>query len=362
MRIFYDGLVYKVSPNRGVSRYFHNIISKLPENCTPLLTTYDSGVNYPSHPNLQLFKYKKLKLAWISSLLEQYYFNSVSNSNKFDIAHPTYYSLFTRQEISKYNCPVVLTVWDMIHELFSEQIDVSGWQAEKKRKAIYAAQIIICISENTKKDLLERYSLPESQVKVTYLASSINASIAYGTESVPFRPYYLYVGERNSKYKNFNSLLSAFAKAVSVRSDLALCVVGQPINQREKKLIGKFKLANHIEHYSYPNDCHLAKLYRCSIALVYPSLYEGFGIPPLEAMSCGTVAIASDCSSIPEVVGDAGILFNPQATLDLADILLSLIDNSLERERLIAKGYQRANMFSWDKTVAQTFDIYRSVT
>ncbi|MCY7291410.1 MAG: glycosyltransferase family 4 protein, partial [Ferruginibacter sp.] len=212
-----------------------------------------------------------------------------------------------------------------------------------------------------KKDLLERYPLLENKVKVTYLAPGKNVSIAYGSEPVPSRPYYLYVGSRSSGYKNFDGLLSAFAKAVSVQPDLTLCVVGSPFNQIELKLIAEFKLANHIEHYSHPNDCHLAKLYRCSIALVYPSLYEGFGIPPLEAMSCGTVIIASNCSSIPEVVGDAGILFNPQAVLDLADILLSLLDNSLERDRLIAKGYQRAKMFSWDKTVAQTLDIYRSI-
>lgn len=362
MRIFYDGEVHKIAPNQGVSRYFYKLISRLPESCTPLLTTYASGVDYPSHPNLQLFKYKKFRPRRLSKRLEKYYFNKISSSNKFDIAHPTYYSLLSQQEISKYSCPIVLTVWDMIHELFSQQMDIDGSQAEEKRKAIHAAQIIICISENTKKDLLEKYSLPESKVKVTYLASGINASIAYGSEIVPSRPYYLYVGGRTIGYKNFDGLLSAFAKAVSVRPDLALCVVGQPLNQGEKKMIAELKLANHIEHYICPNDCHLAKLYRCSIALIYPSLYEGFGIPPLEAMSCGTVAIASDCSSIPEVVGDAGILFNPKATFDLADILLSLVDNSLERDRLIAKGHQRAKMFSWDKTVAQTFDIYRSVS
>lgn len=361
MQIFYDGQAYKIVPTQGISRYFANIISRLPESYIPLVTTYTSGVNYPSHPNLKLFKYKKFRPGRLSSWLEKYYFNSVSNSNKFDLAHPTYYTLLSRQEISKYSCPVVLTVWDMIHEIFPDQMDARGQQAEEKRKAIHAAQIIICISENTKKDLLERYSLPENKVKVTYLASGINASIAHGSEPVPSRPYYLHVGSRDRGYKNFDGLLSSFAKAVSVQPDLALCLVGSPLNQIEKQLIAQLKLARHIEHYSHANDCHLAKLYRCSIGLVYPSLYEGFGIPPLEAMSCGTVAITADCSSLPEVVGDAGILFNPQSTLDLTDILLFLLDNSLERDRLIVKGHQRAKMFSWDRTVAQTLDIYRSV-
>jgi glycosyltransferase involved in cell wall biosynthesis len=248
----------------------------------------------------------------------------------------------------------------MIHELFANEIDPKGQQAEKKRKAILAAQAVICISENTKKDLLERYSLPEEKVKVTYLASEIDASFSHGSEPVPSRPYYLYVGGRY-EYKNFDGLLAAFAKALSVRPDIALCVVGSPFYETEEKLIAELGLTGHIEHYGYASDTHLAKLYRCSVAFVYPSLYEGFGIPPLEAMSCGTAVVASNCSSIPEVVGDAGILFDPKSTGDLADILLSLLDSPKERDRLIAKGYQRAQAFSWDKTVAQTLDVYRSV-
>jgi glycosyltransferase involved in cell wall biosynthesis len=114
-------------------------------------------------------------------------------------------------------------------------------------------------------------------------------------------------------------------------------------------------------HCGFASDAQLAKLYRCSAAFVYPSLYEGFGIPPLEAMSCGGVVVASDCSSIPEVVGDAGMLFNPNAIGDLTDILLFLLDNPLERDHLITKGLERSKQFSWEKTAAQTFNIYSSI-
>jgi glycosyltransferase involved in cell wall biosynthesis len=362
MHILYDGQIYKMQAAGGVNRYFSNLISRLPKSFFPTLTTCKNRViNYPVHPNLKVFNYPELQPRCISYRLEKYYFRTVTSINHFNIAHPTYYSLLTKQKVSKYRCPVVLTVHDMIHELFSKEMDPKGHAAEAKRKAILAAQAIICVSENTKKDLLERYSLPGKKVMVAYHASEIDASMSYGSEPIPSRPYYLYVGKRGN-YKNFSGLLYAFAKAVSVQPGIALCVVGSPFTETEEKLITDLNLATHIEHYSYANDRHLAKLYRCSVAFVYPSLYEGFGIPLLEAMSCGTVVVASNCSSIPEVVGDAGLLFDPKSTDDMADILLFLLNNPIERDRLIAKGYQRAAAFSWDKTVAQTIDVYRKVS
>jgi glycosyltransferase involved in cell wall biosynthesis len=364
MRIFYDGQVYGMQFAGGINRYFANIIGKMPESVTPIISTCQKrDVNFPVHPNLKIFFFQRFgfRPGRVSYWAEKYYFRSVAALNNFDLAHPTYYTLLSRNAIQDYRCPVVVSVWDMIDELFSEERDPQGQEAEKKRKAIFAAQAIICISENTKKDLIERYSVPEKKITVTYLASELNATLSYGTEPVPDRPYYLYVGSRTG-YKNFDGLLLAFAKAVSVQPDMALCVVGAPFNETEEKLIASLKLTDRVEHYGYTSDRHLAKLYRCSVAFVYPSLYEGFGIPPLEAMSCGTPVVACNCSSIPEVVGDAGLLFNPKATEELADILLFLLDNPTERDRLISKGYQRAQEFSWDKTVAQTLDVYRSVS
>jgi len=365
MRILYDGQIYAIHKVGGINRYFANLISRLPQDFIPALTTYQfQKVNYPTHLNLKTFFYNprwRFRPRPISRfLLEQYYFRAITSFNHFNLIHPTYYSLLTCQEMKQCKYPVVLTVHDMIHELFAEQMDANGKQAEEKRKAILAAQAIICVSENTKKDLLERYSLPEEKVTVTYLASALDATLSYGSEPVPSRPYYLYVGSR-AKYKNFERLLAAFTKAASVQPDITLCIVGLPFNETEQKQIAELKLSDRIEHYTYASDTHLAKLYRCSVAFVYPSLYEGFGIPPLEAMSCGTAVVASNCSSIPEVVGDASILFEPESIGDLADILLSLLDSPTERARLIDKGYQRAKDFSWDKTVSQTLNVYRSV-
>lgn len=360
MRILYDGEIYANQMAGGINRYFANIISRLSEEFVPTFATCRRrNISFPTHPNLRTFHYPRygFRPGRVSYWLEKYYFQAVSQFTTQDIIHPSYYKLLTRQDMAKSRWPIVLTVHDMIHEIF--HLD-DEW-VESKRKAIQAANTIICVSENTKKDLLERFSIPENQVKVTYLASELNTTLAYGSERVPKVPYFLYVGGRAS-YKNFDMLLAAFAKAISIHPDLRLVVAGFPFNAKEIAQIKSLNLHQHIDFFTHPTDTHLAKLYRCSLALVYPSRYEGFGIPPLEAMSCGTAVIATNSSSVPEVVGDAGILLDPDSIGDLADSLLFLADNPVERDRLVEKGLERCKQFDWNKTTAQTIEVYRSVT
>jgi glycosyltransferase involved in cell wall biosynthesis len=369
MRILYDGEVFRMQSIGGVNRYFENLISRLPTDFKPvLLVPPTSDVSQITHPHLRVYRYGKERLQKLSYRLnqycvglEKYYWNQVRSLRSFDVAHPTYYSLITRREMRRYRCPVVVTVWDMIYELFPKELDPTGEGAEEKRKAIMNADGVICISQNTKRDLLRMYSIPESKITVTYLAANLDAGMSHGPEPIPSRPYYLYVGAR-AAHKNFHTLLKAFARVVSVQSDLSLAVAGgQPFSDEEKRVITELKLDKYIDYYGQISDEHLAKLYRCSVALVYPSLYEGFGIPPLEAMACGTAVVAARSSSIPEVVGDAGIYFEPKATGELADILIDLFINTSLRDKLISEGSARAQEFSWDKTAAQTAQVYRSL-
>jgi len=353
MRVLYDGQIYALQPVGGINCYFTNLINQLPADFVPLLLSAR-----PSNSNQLIQRFRP---TYISYLVEQLYFGSVISNQRIDIAHPTYYTLLSRQAVKAYTCPIVLTVWDMIHELFPKELDPKGKITAKKREAILAAQAIICISENTKQDLLERYSLPPNQITVTPLASNLRYEQAFESEEmVPSEPYFLYVGGRTA-YKNFDGLLTAFSKVVSTNSEVILCVVGSSFNQVEKRLINELNLVKKIQHYGHIEDNYLAKLYHYSIGLVYPSKYEGFGIPPLEAMSCKTAVIAGNCSSLPEVVGDAGLLVDPNSQTDLAEAMLCLLNHPAERDRLIAKGYDRAKQFSWEKTAAQTVEVYRSL-
>ncbi|MDQ2974213.1 MAG: glycosyltransferase [Acidobacteriota bacterium] len=243
MRIFYDGEVFRMQSLGGVNRYFENLISSLPTDFKPsLLVPPTSDVSQVHHPNLTLYRYGKERLPKVSYRLNEYcaalerrYWEQIRSVRGFDIAHPTYYSLITWREMSDYGYPVALTVWDMIYELFPRELDPTGEGAERKRTAIMNADAIICISQNTKQDLLEMYSLPESRVSVTYLAANLDASMSHGPERVPARPYYLYVGAR-APHKNFDGLLEAFAKTISVNFDLSLCVVGgAPLDGKDQR-------------------------------------------------------------------------------------------------------------------------------
>lgn len=366
MKILYDGHIYATQTAGGINRYFGNIIDRLPSDSHPTLTcTHRTNkLHYPTHPNLILQEYRGFRPHRISLKVRKYYFRWLTWLNSHhpcDIFHPTYYFLLTEQSFTQTRHPLVITIHDMIHEIFADSIDPEGHDRRAKQVAIQAADAIICNSESTKRDLLKYYPDVESKTVVTHLASEFRTDWADGIEEVPTHPYFLYVGSRNKAYKNFDTLLEAFSKAASVNTDIRLCVVGSSFNEQEQRLITELKLTDRIQHYRYASDTHLAKLYRCSVAFVYPSLYEGFGIPPLEAMACGTVVVASDSSSIPEVVGDAGILFAPKAVKDLTDILLNLLNSPSERDRLIAKGYERNKLFSWDKTADQTVQIYQSL-
>ena len=363
MRILYDGQIYADQTTGGINRYFANIINRLPREISPTLITphQRDKLHYPVHPNLSLREYWGFRPRRISNRVRAHYFRWLCNNSCFDIHHPTYYVRLTQDSFSQTCLPLVITVYDMIHELFSNTIENGDYVVRAKQEAIAAADAILCISHSTKADLLRYFPNIEAKITVTHLASELSIDCAYGNEVVPLLPYFLYVGSRTKIYKNFDTLLIAFSKVADTNSDIQLCVVGAPFNTEEQQFIIELKLTERIKHYQWPSDAHLAKLYRCAQAFIYPSLYEGFGIPLLEAMACGTVVVAADSSSIPEVVGDAGILFEPKAVNDLVDILLHLLTSSSEREQLINQGYKRSQTFNWNITAEQTTQVYKSL-
>jgi glycosyltransferase involved in cell wall biosynthesis len=259
------------------------------------------------------------------------------------------------------NAPIVITVYDMIHELYPDQFIDSWFVIKAKKRAISKAKVIIAISENTKKDLIKIYNVPESKIKVIYLASSLHSLNLVTIDELKEghgikRPYILYVGDRRT-YKNFKLLFDSYITNFSDDFDL-ICFGGGKFKTNELKSINN-RIKNSIIQLNGPDDL-LASLYKHAFCFVFPSLYEGFGIPPLEAMSMGCPVIASNASSIPEVVGDAAILFDPNSKEELIYAIKSLFDES-KRNDLIKRGFEQEKKFSWDKMAGETLDIYKSI-
>jgi glycosyltransferase involved in cell wall biosynthesis len=363
MQICYDGTIFSTQAYGGINTYFSNLLSRLPEDVEArvILTEDGRGVP-PDSPRTKVERAPATRI-WpmpLAARINRHIYRRRLNEAGTDILHPTYYSLLTGLPIEGIRPPIVLTVWDMIHELYPEQYDPTGLKTAIKKKAILAASAILCISEATKRDLLSFYRIPESRIRVTLLAPGLKRPTDGAADTTPQAPYFLYVGGRKF-HKNFDGLLRAFARVASAVDDVTLCVVGRPFNASEGRLLDELRLADRVKHRGQVDDALLAVLYSHSVALVYPSLYEGFGIPPLDAMVCGTAVIATDSSSLPEVVGNAALLFDPERGGDLEEKMVAITRSPALRDRLVAAGREWVKGFSWDKTADSTFAVYRSL-
>jgi glycosyltransferase involved in cell wall biosynthesis len=358
MKIFYDGAIYQIQKAGGINRYFANIINRLPASDEPVLVaSVVREVNWPSHPRLKVRVLPDFRPNRVSRRAGRYACRWTTFREKPDIVHPTYYSALGMRRLNSYACPSVLTVYDFIHTLFPE-LDPGARFAALQKQAILDADALLCISHHTRADLLERIPSVEAKTHVIHLASEMELKMAFGPEPVPANPYFLFVGSRTF-YKNFEGLVRAFARLADL--PVSLAVVGSPFEEHEGRLFDELKIAHRVEYFGFAPDAHLAKLLRCSLALVYPSFYEGFGIPPLEAMQCETLVIAANTSSVPEVVGDAALLFDPRNEAELVDLLREVAANRVNREDLIARGRARAAGFTWERTAAQTVAVYREL-
>ena len=371
MRILYDGHVYRMQPVGGISRYLANMVNGLPEDWTPVITVGNTKqseyqqLRFPTHPNLVLKRFPApyLRPRKLRDWASKRYFAGVESKEGFSLIHSVHHGSLTFGSPAKRPAPFVLTIHDMIPEIFSREQDPQGRDAHVKRKAAESADAVICVSESTRRDFLERIRIPAERVFVTPLASALSREMSLGDEAVPAGPYFLYVGARHARYKNFDRLLQAFARAAEKQTELELCVVGRDFDRTECKWINELKIAGRVKNTGLIPDPHLAKLYRCSLALVYPSLYEGFGIPPLEAMTCGSLAVVSSTASLAEVTGGAALTIDPHSVDSLVDGLLQVcgLDRDQRQER-INRGMARAARFNWSKTASDTIRIYRTVT
>jgi glycosyltransferase involved in cell wall biosynthesis len=360
MRIFYDGFIYDFQQFGGINRYLNEIIQRLPGDTTPIVSTYLGPREFwPRHENLKIVRSRPFARTPALKFIGRAWLRMQTKIAAPDLYHPSYYELL--DEGISLRRPLVVTVHDMIHEIFSGEKNLSESVRSAKRALVSRADAILCNSENTRRDLIRFYPSTETKCSVTPLASSITVDTAEAqAEPGLDRPYFLYVGGRES-YKNFGVMLEAWSQFSQRHREFNLRVVGSAWRPEERSLLAELKTRDSIILHEKTPDSKLAILYHRSVALVYPSSYEGFGIPPLEAMRCHTAVISSHSSSLPEVGGDAPLYFDPRDPAELCDQMIRLAESPSLRASCVARGDERTHCFSWGKTAAATHDVYRKV-
>jgi len=265
--------------------------------------------------------------------------------------------------------PHVGMAYDLNHELFPDEYQgpFGVMLRRNYRECLTRARRIIAISHKTKSDVVKFYRIDPGKIDVVHLAVDRQtfwpdrnpATLDLVQAQLGHRePYILYVGGRQGAYKNFDRLLRAYAESPA-RDKLTLVVIGRPWNEDEVRLMGELSIGEKVRLIVSPSDALLRGLYSFANAFVYPSLHEGFGLPLLEAMACGTIAIASDIEVFREVAADAAMYFDPASPGDMGRVLEAALDEGV-RQEYIRRGTEQLARYSWAKTAQQTYAVYQT--
>lgn len=331
MKIEFDDIIFSLQKTGGASTYWREVTSRLAARDSNQITRTRTS------------RYSR-GLPVISSA---------------DVFHSSHfrYSVFSPAKN-------VTTAHDLIYERGLASTGIGATLNTYERKVSYhTADAIICISEHTKKDLLAVYPKLEGRCPIYVIYHGLTRSgdnvllkchpLACGS------PYILYVGGRGG-YKNFSGALEGYRLSGVWREGIKLVCTGRQFDDAERAMFTRLGLSKMVLLEENVNENRLYELYRNAFCLLYTSRYEGFGLPPLEAMSCGCPVVASNVSSIPEVVGDAGILIDPDDTEKVAGAIHRLSEPLL-RQRFIDAGYSRSLLFSWDKSADEHQRVYQNV-
>lgn len=364
MKILYDHQIFTIQQLGGISRYFSELIKELNKSngidvCTSVKYSENKYLyKLDSHGKNSLFpKISFRGKAQIQNFLNRFSSQRIVRKAEFDLFHPTYYNPYFLSDIGRK--PVVVTVYDMIHERLPHYFSKGAKISENKKMVIQRADKIIAISKHTKRDLIDLFGVKEEKIDVIYLGNSLDNNdqdMDVGLDWLP-QKFILFVGIR-SAYKNFQKFLESISPLFREDNDLHLvCIGGGGFQAMEQDFLENHDLKERILQISC-SDVELAHIYKNALCYVFPSLYEGFGLPILEAFSANCPVVCSNCTSLPEIADDAAVYFDPKSENEIRESVKKVIYDDSLREDLAQKGAKRLEKFSWKETARQTKEIY----
>ena len=366
MKILYDHQAFTGARFGGVARYFYDLIVALQnKGIDTKLSVRFSNNDYLLNSN-QFHTYSfpyflgYMPTNMLFSQVNRLWSSMQLMRGNYDIFHPTFFHSYFLKFVG--NKPFVLTYHDVIKEKFGDAYGhLDNASKEQKQALLDRSAHVIAVSENTKKDLVEVFNIHPDKITVVHHATNFRTLAVPDAFQIQVPDkFLLYVGVRGS-YKNFGFFLKATAPILKKYPEIRLvCAGGGDFSDEEKQLINSLGLTGQVVFFGI-NDQILYRLYQNAIAFVYPSLYEGFGIPILEAFAAGCPVVLSNTSCFPEVAQEAALYFDPESEASIQQQIERVIQDDTLRQSLRQKGYERQEAFSPEKVVNQTLDVYRRI-
>ena len=366
MKILLDPQIFNDQKFGGISKYYSEIYRKLTKKGVdirlPLLYTENLHIKeffdakgYPIYNFFirnNIFRRKfirKIKRKNLKYAQEQL---AVID---FDLFIPTYYNPYFVDIIGEK--PYVLTVYDMIHELFPQYFSASDKTSQNKSRLLANAAQIIAVSNNTKKDILKFF--PNiSEEKITVVYHGFSRENENDVEVTLPKQFVLFVGNREN-YKNFDFFLEAIQETLRNDNELYLvCAGGNPFRSDEKALIKSLNLEGKVLQRNFL-DTELNSYYQQALCFVFPSIYEGFGIPIMESMINNCPIILTNNSCFPEVAGEAALYYELNNKADLKEKVEAFVYNEELRRKYANLGSQRVKAFTWEKAADECLQVYK---
>lgn len=360
MKILYDHQIFSLQKYGGISKYFCELIKNIPPEHKFNLSLILSDNQYLKE-DYEFFKKKNIPLPdkefrgkgflkrKIYYLNKQYSRRSIS-SNNYDLFHPTFYDNYFFDSLKR---PYIITIHDLIAFKFKDTFFRKETIRPQMEKAIKNANRIISISQNTKKDIVDIFNINPEKIDVIYHGYNKQC---IKTKLNNYGSYILFVGTRNG-YKNFKTFARAVSCLLNKENGLKLICVGEPFSNEEIAELRRLKILKQTTALTV-DEKTLNNLYSNALVFVYPSLYEGFGMPILEAYANNCPVCLSNTSCFPEIAQNAGIFFDPDDHESILSAIEKVIyDNDCSKEIVIA-GQNRLTSFSWEKAAKETISSY----
>lgn len=365
-----------VGDRTGVGQYSFNLVKELAKIDKENQYTIFSFFTYIYNEEFKKFdfnrdknfkfKFENLSREWIDYLWRKLWIPKCKFLDGLDLFHSTTFCF-----PDDFSGKIISTIYDVsfkTHPQFHEQANIEHCERGVKQ-AIEKADKIIVISGHTKKDLIKYYNCPEEKIVITYLGCDERFRVLDGSEKISAikkkykidKPFIFNVGSIEPR-KNISGLMEAYSILENkYKKSFDLVIAGGKgwLNSGIYKKKEELNLAGNVKFIGYVDDDDLPYLYNSAELFVYPSFYEGFGLPILEAMACGCPVITSNSASMPEVSGDAAILIDPEKTDMLETAIESVLKNRGKHKSMKEKGLKQAEKFSWTKCAQETLRVYK---